>query len=297
MLPDLESLRCFEAVARHLNFRSAAAEVALSPAAFSDRMRRLEEQLGAPLLTRTTRRVALTEAGTRLLPQARRALEEARRCFDAVATDRPAPAFDLRIGTRFELGLSWVVPALPALAKAHPGRRIQLTFGAGAELLRMLDHGQLDAVVTSARLNLASISYGLLHEEKYLLVAAPTTVRKAPLKRPEDAARHVLLDTVAELPLFRYFLDACPRDQSWAFERIELLGTIGAIRLRLLQGSGVAVMPRYSIRKDLASKKLVALLPSVELPTDWFRLVWKKGHPREADLAELTKELARRPLS
>ena len=131
MLPDLESLRCFDAVARHLNFRAAAAEVALSPAAFSDRMRRLEEQLGVPLLSRTTRRVSLTEAGQKLLPQARRCLAEARQCVDVMRGTAVAPPFELRIGTRFELGLSWLVPALPALEKEQPSRSLQLTFGGG----------------------------------------------------------------------------------------------------------------------------------------------------------------------
>lgn len=53
---DLESLRCFAAAAATLNFRAAARRVALSPGAFSDRLRRLEEELGVPLFVRTTRR-------------------------------------------------------------------------------------------------------------------------------------------------------------------------------------------------------------------------------------------------
>lgn len=296
MLPDLESLRCFDAVARHLNFRTAAAEVALSPAAFSDRIRRLEDQLGAPLLARTTRRVSLTEAGQKLMPQARRCLAEARQCMDVMRGTAAAPPFELRIGTRFELGLSWLVPALPVLEKERSSRSLQLTFGGGPELLRLLDTGLVDGVITSARLNLSSINYGLLHEEHYVLVASPRSVRKTPLARPEDAARHTLLDITPDLPLFRYFLDAGQRDQSWEFQRIELLGTIGAVRLRLLQGVGVAVLPRYSIEADLKAGRLVTLLPKVKLRTDWFRLVWKTPHPREGDLRQLAQELARLPL-
>src|SRR6187549_2541817 len=112
MLPDLESLRCFDAAATHLSFRVAARTVALSPAAFGERIKRLEEQLGAPLFERTTRRVTLTPAGERLVPQARRVLDEARRCLQS-ARDETAPApYDLTVGTRFELGISWLTPAL-----------------------------------------------------------------------------------------------------------------------------------------------------------------------------------------
>src|SRR3982751_1647329 len=112
MLPDLESLRCFDAAATHLSFRVAARAVALSPAAFGERIKRLEDQLAAPLFARTTRRVALTPAGHRLVAQARRVLDEANKCRRVALDDAAAVPFELTIGTRFELGLSWLVPAL-----------------------------------------------------------------------------------------------------------------------------------------------------------------------------------------
>src|SRR5258706_6137947 len=100
---DLDSLRCFDAVATTLNFRAAAARVFLSPAAFSERIRRLEEDLHLPLMTRTTRRVALTDAGKRLLPLAREALASVERLRHAASgADRPLP-YQLLLGTRYEL--------------------------------------------------------------------------------------------------------------------------------------------------------------------------------------------------
>jgi DNA-binding transcriptional LysR family regulator len=65
--PDLRNLAAFAAVARHRNFRRAARELAMSPAALSENLRALEEQLGVRLLNRTTRSVAPTEMGERLL--------------------------------------------------------------------------------------------------------------------------------------------------------------------------------------------------------------------------------------
>src|SRR5262245_32409633 len=121
MLPELESLHCFVRAATSPSFRVAAKSVALSPAAFGDRIRRLEEGLGARLFQRTTRRVGLTAEGARLLPQARRCLEEAERCH-AVVGSEGGPPFDIVIGTRFELGMSWLVPALGQLERARPVR-------------------------------------------------------------------------------------------------------------------------------------------------------------------------------
>src|SRR5882762_2806257 len=76
---DFDSLRCFDAAATTLNFRAGAGRVHLSPAAFSDRIHRLEDDLGAMLFVRTTRQVELSDAGRRLLPLAREVLASAAR--------------------------------------------------------------------------------------------------------------------------------------------------------------------------------------------------------------------------
>src|SRR5262244_2507650 len=83
MLPQLESLHCFAEAARLLNFRATARAVALTPAALGQRIRQLEDQLGAPLFHRTTRKVVLTQAGLALQPYARRTLEAANDCLRA----------------------------------------------------------------------------------------------------------------------------------------------------------------------------------------------------------------------
>lgn len=296
-LPDLESLRCFLAAARHLSFRLAARAVALSPAAFSDRIKRLEDALGAPLFERTTRRVALTPAGERLVPEAGRCLEHARRCGEVVLLERGAPTpYELTSGTRFELGMSWLVPALPKLSAARPERKLHLYFSASTDLVRQARCDAIDAFVTSARLTDAGFSYARLHEERYVFVGARRLLAKKPLCRREDCAAHVLLDDHRDLPLFRYFLDTRPGGEVWEFRHVQCLGTIGAIRACALEGAGVAVLPYYFVAEDLRRKRLVEIFPEAKLPVDWFRLVWREGHPREARLRQLADELVRFPL-
>lgn len=288
----LESLRCFESVATTLRFRAAAARVHLSPAAFSDRIRRLEDSLGTALLVRSTRQVRLTEAGHRLLPLAREILllvERFRGAADASA--RPLP-YELVLGTRFELGLSWLCPALGPLSQSRPERTIHLYNGDTPDLLRRLDRGELDAVVASMRLTSPRLAYAALHPEEYLFVSVDRRVR-----RREDATGAVLLDVSSDLPLFRYFLDALSDAEPWPFSRVEYLGGIGAIRRRLLDGGGrVAVLPRYFIASDLAAGRLERLMPRVRLRADNFRLIWRAGHPREPDLMALATELRKIPL-
>ena len=169
-LPDLDSLQCFDAAASRLNFRAASAQVFLSPAAFSDRIKRLEEQVGAPLFVRTTRRVALTAVGQALWPRARVALEAARACLNAQAPDESP--YELVLSTRFELGLSWVVPALQSLEQARAHRTVHLHFADSKEMLSALKRGSIDCAVSSVRLVEGNLRYALLHEEKYVFAGA-----------------------------------------------------------------------------------------------------------------------------
>jgi DNA-binding transcriptional LysR family regulator len=288
---DLDSLRCFDAVATTLNFRAAAARVHLSPAAFSDRIRRLEEELGRSLLTRTTRKVALSDDGRVLLPRVREALASIDRLRGGWADAQPLP-FELVIGTRYELGLSWLCPALTALMRARPERTIHLYNGDSADLRARLERGELDAVVGSMRLTSTGLAYAALHDEDYVFVGRAARVRGA-----ADARGLTLVDVTGDLPLFRYFLDAAAGAEPWRFARIEYMGGIAAIRRRLLDGDGrVAVLPAYFIRDDLRAGRLVRLLPRVRLRADAFRLVWRAGHPREPELHALAAELRKIPL-
>jgi LysR family transcriptional regulator, glycine cleavage system transcriptional activator len=266
--------------------------VHLSPAAFSDRMQRLEEELGASLFERTTRKVALTEAGRRLLPLAREVLEgEAR--LKAVGRDpgRAAP-FELYVGTRYELGLSWLSPALKGLEHARPERKLHLYNGDTPDLLLRLERGDVDVIVASMRLTSPNLIYAALHPEEYVFVSA-----RSGLRRREDANRHTLVDVSRDLPLFRYFLDSLPDAEPWPFARVEYMGGIGNIRRRLLDGEGrVAVLPKYFTRDDLVAKRLVRLLPRTPLRSDSFRLVWRRDHPRGNEMLKLAEELRARPL-
>jgi LysR family transcriptional regulator, glycine cleavage system transcriptional activator len=296
MLADAESLRCFVSAAEQLNFRAAARRVALSPAAFGGRIKQLEERLGIQLFRRSTRSVVLSEAGERLLPHARQLLDMLGECsVVALGEARPAP-FSLTIGTRFELGMSWLVPSLSALEAARPERSLHLYFGDTADLTPKVLRQELDCMVTSARLGVPGLAHAPLHEEHYVFVAARSLLVRRPLRRASDAAEHVLLDAHADLPLFRYFIDARPSRESWTFRKVQLLGGIGAMRARVLEGAGVAVLPLYFVGNDLERGRLRRLFPGVRMATDRFRLVFRAGHRRERELHALGAELARQPL-
>jgi DNA-binding transcriptional LysR family regulator len=111
-LPPVEALECFVAGARLMNFRRAAQSVSLSPSAFGQRIRQLEEYLGVEVFERTTRRVALSEAGQRVLPEIRKTLDSISTLPGLARDTSEVIPRSLTIGTRHELGLSWLYPML-----------------------------------------------------------------------------------------------------------------------------------------------------------------------------------------
>src|SRR3954447_25404263 len=101
-LPSVDSLRCFCAAAKFLNFRAASRAVALTPAAFGQRIKQLEDQLGAQLFVRTTRSVRLSAAGLALVPVAQRALSGIEDCTRAVSLGGSLPPMEIVMGSRHE---------------------------------------------------------------------------------------------------------------------------------------------------------------------------------------------------
>jgi len=293
-----EGLRCFLEAARLSSFRAAARRVGLSPAALGQQIKRLEGELGERLFARSTRAVALTEAGRNLMAYAEKALAGLEDCARAVQSGTPVVDAELVLGTRHELGMSWVVPMVERLEPAFPKLVVHLYFGSGPDLLLRVRTGEIDCAVTSTRLIDPKLDSFRLHEERYAFVAAPGLLSRSPLQNDEHARSHTLFDTTAELPLFRYVRDAPGGGglDSMSFGRVVRLGTIAAIRRFVLAGRGVAVLPEYFVAADLQRKKLVRIRPRTRPRSDWFRLVFRSDHPKRSLLESITRHMLAFPL-
>ncbi len=123
---DLDDLAGFAAVARARSFTRAAAELGLSPSALSHTMRGLEERLGVRLLARTTRSVAPTPAGERLLQSLGPALDEVAKGLTALADWRGAPSGALRLTTFSSAARMVLVPMLPRFLLDHPDISLEI---------------------------------------------------------------------------------------------------------------------------------------------------------------------------
>src|SRR5919205_636480 len=122
----INDLLAFRAVARERSFTRAAAQIGVSPSALSHTIRALEERLGIRLLTRTTRSVAPTDAGERLLGTIGPRFDEIEAELAAISELRDKPAGTVRITTGIDAAQTILWPALAKLLPDYPDIRIEL---------------------------------------------------------------------------------------------------------------------------------------------------------------------------
>jgi LysR family transcriptional regulator, glycine cleavage system transcriptional activator len=295
-LPDLDSLHCFVTAARLLNFRAAAGSVGLTPAALGKRIKSLEEDLGVTLFHRTTRHVALSEEGLRLLPQAQGVLLSAESLVTDARGNAGLPSMELNVGTRHELGISWIIPMLPELKVLLPRVTFHLYFGSGADLELRVRTLEIDCAVSSRTVVDPHVDHFNLHTEAYTFVAAPALLADRPLDTPSDAANHVLIDAHQELPLLRYYRDAPDGDDRIRFSSAVRIGTIAGIAALVRSGDGVAVLPTYFVQPFLDEGSLTAVFPDVGLLTDQFRLLFRRDDPRRTVYEAVAGAMLQTPL-
>jgi LysR family glycine cleavage system transcriptional activator len=188
-LPSLSGLRAFEAAARHLSFKAAAHELAVTPTAISHRIRRLEEELNCELFHRRPRAVSLSPAGAVLLPDVREAFQRLQRA--AAKLHEAEGRGVLTVSTVASFAVKWLVPRLGDFQRAHPDIDVRLSTNLG------LSNFREDGVDLAVRYGLgywpglrADL---LLHEESFPVAAPSLLAGGRPLNDPADLRRHTLL--------------------------------------------------------------------------------------------------------
>src|SRR5215212_11717243 len=145
-LPPLIELRAFDAAARHLSFKKAAAELAVTPTAISHQIRLLERYCGRALFRRRPRPLSLTEAGAGLFPLIRVGLDSFVTAFAAVKGEGDRQP--LRVTTTNAFASRWLVPRLPRWRKVRPNAPLDVV---GTDSVLDLHAGDADVAIRYAR--------------------------------------------------------------------------------------------------------------------------------------------------
>ncbi|QPC41743.1 LysR family transcriptional regulator [Kaustia mangrovi] len=189
---DISDLMAFVAVAKRRSFRKAAVDLGITPSAVSHRIRALEDRLGVRVLNRTTRSVAPTSAGQRLLKQLRPAFESLEGALDAVNDFRDQPAGTLRLNAPHLAVDVILAPVMKPFLEAFPD--IHLEISANDSLVDIVAEGYDAGIRFGERLQQDMIAMKLGPQQRDAIVASPEYFRKNPKpKMPEDLAGHACI--------------------------------------------------------------------------------------------------------
>ena len=190
--PDLRDLDAFVAIARTRNFRRAAREQGVSVSSFSQRLRDMEERLGVRLLNRTTRSVALTEAGELLLARTAPAISDVNAVLDEVRGLRGVPSGRLRINAPPPAIDLVLAPMIGPFLSAYP--QIDLEIVGQSGFIDIVDAGYDAGVRYGEHLERDMIAISLGPPQRYALVAAPDYLaRHGKPKHPKDLLDHACI--------------------------------------------------------------------------------------------------------
>lgn len=292
-LPPLTALRAFEAAARHLSFKHAAAELSLTPTAISHQIRQLEDRLGVPLFVRGTRRVDLTPAGQSLFPSLRDGFDAMARAVQAVRPDaRPRTVV---LSTTMAFASRWLLPRLARFATSHPDIALHL-------------HTSDEPVDLHGGAAQLAIRYGPGHYPGLNDIPLCPS-RFAPVCAPGLDVRG--LEDLERVPLigFAWFRrDATTPDWPLWFERarraplprqLHFSDEVHAIQAAVA-GQGIALI-NLALAAEELSAGLLRRPFGPELPGHDFRLVWSQANDSDAGMAivrdwlrdEATRSIAR----
>ncbi|MFL5153633.1 MAG: LysR substrate-binding domain-containing protein [Microvirga sp.] len=271
----LDDLLAFVAVAREGSFTKAAAKLGVSQSALSHTIRGLEERLGLRLLTRTTRSVAPTEAGERLLRTVGPRFDEIEGELAALSELREKPAGTIRITATENAADSLLVPKLAPLLREYPDIKVEI----------MIDYGLTDIVAerfdagvrNGEQVGKDMIAVRIGPDMRMAVVGAPSYFRKRPApKTPQDLIGHNCINL--RLPT-RGGLYAWEFEKNGRELRVRVEGQLvfnGATHMlnAALAGLGLAYVPESMTQAHVAKGRLKRVLEDWCAPYSGYHLFY-----------------------
>lgn len=258
---DLVDLNAFAAVCGTQNFTRAAASLGISQSALSHAIRRLETRLGVRLLTRTTRSVAPTQAGERLLATLRPALANIDAELAALGDFRDKPAGSIRITSSERAAETIVWPRLAPLLAEYPDIQLELSIDAG---FTDIVADRFDAGVRLGEaLAKDMIAVRIGPDLRMAVVGSPAYfARRPPPLSPQDLDAHLCLNLRLRTAggLYAWELEKGGRELRVRVEGQFSSDNVAMLRLAALEGLGLAMLLEDSVSEDIASGALVRAL-------------------------------------
>ncbi|MGR9605376.1 LysR family transcriptional regulator [Pandoraea sputorum] len=290
-LPDFEGLAMFAKVAEEGSFAAAAREMGVSVATVSRGVARLEDRLGARLLNRTSRQLALTEFGRTLCEKAGEIYRQAEAAEGAAREMSVQPRGLVRLAVPMSFGLRWVAPLLPEFFRRYPDVQVDLHL---ADSTVDLVADGFDAALRIAALPDSSLVARRLCAVTQFVVASPAYLARE--GRPAHPRELV------DRPCMSYAYRA--RSDVWRFTNDagdeELVTPVGPLRVTnsdallpmLLEGLAISELPEFIAAEYLSDGRLEAILTGWSLTKGGLYFVTPSARARPAKVSALSDYFA-----
>ncbi|MCY1083415.1 LysR family transcriptional regulator [Archangium lansingense] len=292
----MTQLQVFLAVARHRSFSAAARELGVSASAVSQSVRQLEAQLRVTLLTRTTRSVAPTEAGRRLVEAAGPAMGQALAALTAVSARPGEVVGRLKLSVPHAAVPFVITPVLPTFRARHP--RVEVDVVVENRLVDIVTEGYDAGVRLSEAIERDMVQVRLTDAFRLIVVGAPAYLaRHGTPERPEDLLRHECFTFRSPTTGALYAWELERGRKNW---RVPVRGGVVTSDREVIMalaeaGAGLAYAIEPAVQEQLRSGKLVRVLEAYAPTVPGFFLYFPSRAQRSEPLrlfVETAKELA-----
>jgi DNA-binding transcriptional LysR family regulator len=289
---DLEEIRIFLLVAKHRNFTAAATEANITLSAVSKRITRLEQRTGVQLLNRTTRSVALTEAGALYSEKCRRVfslLDEAQSDLHELGA---RPRGRLRINAPESFGRKCVAPMMPEFLAAHPDITVELTVNSR---VRKFEEG-FDVFIRRAGMKDDRLAHDVIYVDRYIVCASTDYLSRAqaPMEEPRHLMKHNCI--IYKFPQIRNTWDFHFNGRIYS---VQVGGNLicndyDNVLQAAIRGLGVACIPSYVAQDAVKEGRVVELFPHSIISERPMRAYYSKDSHSASGVRSLITFMKRR---
>ncbi len=296
---NLRDLKYLVALADHKHFGRAAAACFVSQPTLSTQIKKLEDELGVPLVERAPRKVMLTPAGREAAGRARGIIAEVEQMKEAARRSQDPEAGTVRLGIFPTLGPYLLPHVVPHIRQRFPQLELLLVEEKSDQLLVQLREGRLDAAILALPLQDDQLHSEFLFEEPFVLAV------------PEGhaLAGHSSL-TLADLSEQRLLLlqdGHCLREQaldvchlSGALEKAEFQATsLETLRQMVAANVGVTLLPLLAVKPPVARSENIRLIGfrADKQPSRRIAMVWRRSSAMGSFLEQLAEQFKHLPAS
>ncbi|RKK05452.1 LysR family transcriptional regulator [Pseudoroseomonas wenyumeiae] len=258
-MSSLQAMELFVGAVREGSFSAAGRRAGLSPASVARHVAALEARMGVQLLNRTSRSLALTEAGQEYYARLEQILQDIKEAEGAATALQSTPRGSLRVHSRMMFGMRVVTPLIPEFQARYPELRVELRL---SERPAQLSEQEFDIELRIGAPPDSQFKQRLLLRSERIMVASPGYLAARPaIATPRDLLAHRCLTywNGPEDVVWRFLRDGAVEELPIPSRFTTNNGEV--LRQLAIAGHGIAMLDDYTVQRDLRAGRLARVLP------------------------------------